>query len=131
MANFVVSLREAFNGVTAKVDEVVFKSVFEADSRIMQRTPVDTGRLRGNWQLTEGAPATGVLELGTSGNNIPQPGARVLYLVNNLPYARRIEYGFTGQDSLGRSYNQSGAGMVGLTVLEWPDIVKAAAASVN
>lgn len=25
----------------------------------------------------------------------------------NAPYARRIEYGFTGKDSLGRVYNQS------------------------
>lgn len=131
MADFVLNLREAFGGVKAKVDEVFFKSVLEADARIMQRTPVDTGRLRGNWHLTEGSPATGTLELGTPGNSIPPPGARILYLVNNLPYARRIEYGFTGQDSLGRSYNQSGRGMVGLTVLEWPDIVKAAAASVK
>ena len=53
----------------------------------------------------------------------------VHYIVNNLPYARRIEFGFRGADSLGRVYNQSGRNMVGLTVLEWPDIVAGAVAS--
>lgn len=47
-----------------EVELVLFhkKVSFEAFSRIVQKTPVDTGRARGNWQLTIGAPAEDVLE---------------------------------------------------------------------
>ncbi|MTH96418.1 HK97 gp10 family phage protein [Roseibium sp. RKSG952] len=34
-------------------------------------------------------------------------------------YARRTEYGFTGVDSLGREYNQTGRGMVRLAAQNW------------
>ena len=34
----------------------------EALTRIVRRTPVDTGRARGNWQTSVGAPATGVID---------------------------------------------------------------------
>lgn len=39
-------------------------------------------------------------------------------------YAQRMEFGFTGQDSLGRNYNQKGFGFVRLAVQNWPQIVK-------
>ena len=32
----------------------------------------------------------------------------VFWMTNNAAYARRIEYGFVGEDSLGREYNQKG-----------------------
>ena len=38
-------------------------------------------------------------------------------------YARRIEYGFHGTDSLGRTYNQTGRAMVRLSVQRWDEIV--------
>ena len=38
-------------------------------------------------------------------------------------YALRIEYGFNGQDSLGRRYNQQGAYFVGTAAAQWPQIV--------
>lgn len=39
------------------------------------------------------------------------------------PYARRMHYGFTGTDSLGRSYNQPGWYWVDEAVLHWQAIV--------
>lgn len=43
-------------------------------------------------------------------------------------YARRVNYGFTGEDSLGRTYNQKGAMFVELAAQQWPRIVEEAAA---
>lgn len=129
--DFAVSLRGMLDATLAKAEEVKVKAVIETQNRIKVRTPVDTGRLRANWLLGNDVMPTGTVEIGGGADAAPDPGARILYLANNLPYARRIEYGFTGADSLGRSYNQAGRGMVGLTVLEWPDIVKAAVASVK
>jgi hypothetical protein len=47
----------------------------------------------------------------------------VHFLTNNLPYALRLEYGW--------SKNQAPAGMVGLAVAEFQSIVRDAAAEVN
>lgn len=42
-------------------------------------------------------------------------------------YARRQNYGFVGEDSLGRSYNQEGAHFVEYAIEMWPTIVELAA----
>lgn len=36
----------------------------------------------------------------------PVPGAMAVVVGTNAPQARRLEWGFSGTDSLGRSYNQ-------------------------
>lgn len=46
-------------------------------------------------------------------------------------YARRLEYGFKGSDSLGRSYTQDGYAYIRNAVLKWEDIVNANAAKVR
>jgi hypothetical protein len=40
-------------------------------------------------------------------------------------YARRLNYGFTGTDSLGRQYNQRGYFFVDLAAQRWQQIVTA------
>ena len=77
-------------------------------SAVIRDTPVLTGRLRANWQLTEGAPATGTVDNtapSKGGLSVPEAeqvnkttGDTSLYLSNNLPYAGRIEFeGFSGK----------------------------------
>lgn len=39
------------------------------------------------------------------------------------PYARRIELGFSGTDSLGRTYEQPGNHFLGAAVAQWPQFV--------
>jgi hypothetical protein len=41
-----------------------------------------------------------------------------------MVYARRLEYGFTGTDSLGRSYNQAPRGWVRAAAQQWKGIVQ-------
>jgi hypothetical protein len=43
---------------------------------------------------------------------------QVITILNPTVYARRIEYGFVGEDRLGRYYNQPGRHMVGQTMAE-------------
>lgn len=38
-------------------------------------------------------------------------------------YARRIEFGFSGQDALGRTYQQGGAHFVGAAAARWQEFV--------
>lgn len=56
-----------------------------------QRVPVDTGALRDSIEVV-------ALEQDS--------GAVLIGIGSPLPYARRIEFGFNGQDSLGRTYHQ-------------------------
>jgi len=91
--------------------------LLEATGRIVDRTPVDTGRARGNWQASSGQPVEGVLDrLDPGGTVAVQAAAQVravdgedLYLVNNLPYIKRLEDGWS---------QQAPQGMVALTVAE-------------
>lgn len=49
----------------------------------------------------------------------------------NIEYARRVNYGFTGTDSLGRTYNQSGWFFMTRAVEKWPQFVAANVAKVR
>lgn len=95
------------------------KITLEALARIVRRSPVDTGRFRGNWQTSIGQPAAGTVEkLDPSGSDALREGASAIadlqpfsitYLANNLPYAERLEDGYS---------EQAPSGMVALTFAE-------------
>lgn len=89
-------------------------------SKVILRTPVDTGRLRANWQINLNSPAS-----GTVGGSDKSGGKAIskanngtgkakitdsIYLINNLPYAKVIENG---------SSTQAPQGMVKVTVTEF------------
>jgi hypothetical protein len=112
-----------------RADQVVRQVTLEVASRIIVRSPVDTGRFRGNWRLGVGGPVSGTTSLtdkdgSTATANVagmlPKKAAgTVLYLTNNLPYAWALEHG--------HSKVHAPNGMVGLTVLEFAAIVDQAA----
>lgn len=86
----------------------------EALRKIVLRTPVDTGRARGNWQTTIGAaPESESLQadpIQAGVNAIHQLGAfSIVFVSNNVPYIIYLEDG-TSQ--------QAPAGMVQLTLEE-------------
>lgn len=54
-----------------------------------------------------------------------------IYLGFQANYARRQNYGFVGEDSLGRNYNQSGFGFVEKAADKWPQIVTKVVAEVR
>lgn len=53
-----------------------------------------------------------------------------VYLGFTVVYARRVNYGFVDQDSLGREYNQRGQHFVEKAAANWPIIVQLAAEEV-
>jgi hypothetical protein len=96
-------------------------------SHVILRTPVKSGRLRGNWQSRLNKPASGTLEVNdaTGSKAISEAGETVaraklgdsIFLVNNLPYAQGIEDG---------NSQQAPSGMVKVTVAEFQTIMKRA-----
>lgn len=108
-----------------KVELAIRKIAIDAFTRIVLRSPVDTGRFRGNWQVSiENIPIGTVNQSDESGSETiaeivkvasELKGDQAIYLVNNLPYARRLEYGWS---------KQAPGGMVRLTVQEFQSIIK-------
>lgn len=59
-----------------------------------------------------------------------KPGDTV-YIGWTAKYSRRQNYGFVGEDSLGRTYNQSGYGFAEAAAARWPAIVAEQAAKIR
>ena len=77
------------------VDNKIRAATSEVFSNIIQMTPVDTGRARGNWQCTIGSPFTREDDTGDvlkMQNTLPRRAGSVVYLTNNVPYIQKLEY---------------------------------------
>jgi hypothetical protein len=106
------------------MDEVVRAALFEVSASIVERTPVDTGRARANWVASLNAPVdyttthtdrSGGAAIRSAEQVAHDAPGQVFYFVNNLPYARALEYG--------RSV-QAPSGMVRVTLVEFDRAVR-------
>jgi len=113
-----------------EVDKVVRKIALIAYDGITKRTPVDTGRARANWNFSVGNADTTVSSEGfgkSTGKHVNSPtppsspkapkitlkkgdGLEDIYITNNLPYIKRLEYGHHSK--------QAPKGMVKVTLAE-------------
>lgn len=110
----------------AKIETAIRKIALDVFAEVIMMSPVDTGRFRGNWQVAIGSTPSGTLEIddkaGTATLAKAQAEAlglragQTIFLVNNLPYAQALEYGYS---------NQAPGGMIRLTVQRWKPIVEA------
>ena len=119
-----------------RLDLIVRKVALEIFSRVVQMTPVDTGRARANWGVGVNTMPTGT----TDATEDPTPdiesavaAARAgdtIYLVNNLPYIGMLEYGGypEGPRTVGGFSAQAPQGMVRVTLVSFPGIVNQSAA---
>jgi len=127
-----MSFSNQISAWTQKVEKAAGKifrgSALEIFKTVIKRTPVDTGRLKGNWQVginTKPSGETGVDD--KSGGKTANTGGaiigkakigNVIYLVNNMDYVLHVENG---------TDKQRPVGMVKLTIQEWDATVKAKA----
>ncbi len=125
---FELQLRAFAEKAKSNADLVVRKCVLDVGAELISRSPVATGRFRSNWfyaldrsytGVTQDTGVDGVRDLGS------MPGKAIGHvhtITNNVPYALRLEDGYS---------KQAPNGMVGLTVQRWQSIVSAAAAEVR
>ncbi len=107
MSNFTLDITRFVEHTGASFDVVVKKVVLDISRSVIRKSPVDTGRFKGNWQYATGSAPTGEVETtDTSGSvtlaniagQIPaHPAGLVHYIVNNLPYAQALEDGHSIQ----------------------------------
>jgi len=99
------------------------------------RVPFKTGNLaRSILASTTGMPTTA--EGPYPGSNLGLVAATLrndqpLWIGYQAAYARRMNFGFVGADSIGRVYNQQGNHFVEGAVAEWPNIVARAVAELR
>jgi hypothetical protein len=120
MPDFATDVSAACNAAGRRANEVFRAIAFDLVARVQELTPVKTGFLRSNWTAIlpheaepvagRASPASAAIQRATVG--------QVITILNPTVYARRIEYGFVGEDKLGRYYNQPGRHMVGQTMAE-------------
>lgn len=126
MARWTIPLRKLAEQSKQDIEKVGRTATFQLFNAVQMRSPVDSGRFRGNWQFSKDVIPTGALSrLDTSGASAQQEAMRamssplggVVYFVNNLPYARRLEYGYS---------QQAPQGMVRISVREFKVYVREA-----
>lgn len=124
---FAESLAAFAESTKAVIDEVFRSVVIEIGTSVVVLSPVDTGRFKGNWQLTIDQPSLQSLdrydkaghetiaELVAQANQLE--AGQVAYIVNNLVYGIPLEYGHS---------DQAPAGMVQITLARFQQIVEEA-----
>jgi hypothetical protein len=93
-----------------ELDTVVRKIALELYDGFTEKTPVDTGRAKGNWNLSVNRINTSVNWSATQKQNVSikkGDGVKIIYISNSLPYIFALENG---------SSDQSPKGMVKVTV---------------
>ncbi len=101
-----------------ELDKTVRKIALELYDGVTKKTPVDTGRAKGNWNMSVGRKDISVNNSATStpqGQSAKRPilikgaGEKPIYITNSLPYIYALEHGHSQKAS---------AGMVAITVNE-------------
>lgn len=121
-ADFANQLRGEWEKVEDRLRQRVTDVAEVAIDGLVDKSPVATGRFKGNWKAAIGEPdyrqsknrdksgqETKTALKGTVAAYETEAGLPGIYLTNNLPYASELEDGRSGQ---------APGGMVGLTVAE-------------
>lgn len=125
---FAADLKRLCDAAGDKAEMVVRKAALDLGGQMLERSPVDSGRFRNNWATSVGAMSTATgASADPSGDTARtllqqqvagwKPG-QTIWIVNNLPYAYRLEHGWS---------QQAPAGMVRLAVQNYAEAVAKAA----
>jgi len=124
MAKWSTPPAELVDRMQRRLNFVVAKATFDAFASAVKRSPVDTGRFRANWNVARGTFDASTSESTAAARSEAElrkalafPAGGVVYLTNSLPYAEKLENGWS---------KQAPNGMVRLTALEWSTKVAAA-----
>ena len=132
--------------------EAINAFAFAVFSRVVMRTPVDTGAARQNWLVSINAETDECDEDKTTGNVLADGGAVIqgakgddtIFIQNSLPYVPCLEYGLypnppkkggvtrNGEPkTVGGFSRQAVHGMVGVTLAKADQLFEAALAAVK
>ncbi len=125
--SFSDDLKQFEDKTRQKMTVIPRKVALEVLRRVVMRTPVRSGRARGNWQTSVGSPMGNEVARTDKGGGATISAAVptieswdaanvAIFLMNNVPYIQRLEDGYS---------DQAPAGMVKITVAEFEGLVEA------
>ena len=132
MSNFALDIARFATKVGISLDLAHRKICLDLFTSLIRKSPVDTGRFRGNWQL--GYMTVNVATdspVDKSGGHAmarafefmaPMKAGGIIFLTNSLPYAMPLEYG---------SSLQAPQGMVRITIIEHQSNLATLLAGIN
>ena len=117
---FALDLSKAIEKAKDKAELATRKITLELFSNVILKSPVDTGRFRANWNCSIGSPdkstsaetdKSGAGSIGRVRSEVTKYtlDGRSIFLANSLPYAERLENGWS---------DQAPQGMVRLSIVE-------------
>lgn len=131
MTGFAVSLKQFEDKSMDDIALAIRKISFQIYDKVTIKSPVATGRFKGNWNISVGAPNFTIDEAATSTSFglsadstklgavqsalLKIDGTKPIYITNGLPYAARLEAGY--------SKKQAPAGFVDITLIEMKSII--------
>jgi hypothetical protein len=98
--SFNADLQRFADKTGVKLDLVVRKVALDIYEKVTVKTPVDTGRARGNWNVSMGSPDLSVNNKATRAKRArlkKGDGEKVIFITNNLPYINALENGHSDQ----------------------------------
>lgn len=123
LVNFNKALISASENIKGDMIRFYKAVCFETFKRIVNRTPVDTGRARGNWQMEVGKAASGTLNVEGSAGEVASKALNqatgklssitpfsIVHITNNVEYIYYLEYE--------KRSKQAPQGMVEITITE-------------
>ena len=118
--SFSASLAKLGSFCTENYEAIVTKTVIDLFSRIVERTPIDTGRARGNWALSMDLNDASEYHDWTDQAEFEYKTERgdTIYIYNNLVYIVPLEEGHS---------NQAPSGMVAISLQEFTTFMDRAA----
>lgn len=132
MSGFTLDIKNFVEKAKKNPETVARQVSFKLFSAVIKASPVDTGRFRMNWQTAGAVAPSGVID-GTDKGGAGATGNAASYifaasdwneftLTNNLPYAERLEYGWS---------NQAPQGMVRVNVARFNTLLEEEASKVK
>lgn len=117
MSKWSVPLDRLAQQTGVRIETVARKATFDLFRAVVLKSPVDTGRFRSNWNVSIAAPdftftdsANQARANAEVSKALSLPVGGVVFLSNGLPYANRLEYGYS---------QQAPAGMIRTSVVEF------------
>jgi len=118
--NFSIQINNDWKAKEKDILKIFASIENDALTGVVMKSPVDTGRFRSNWSVSISVPDLTILPKNTikSANQVLTEGRNKIkankkltnvYIQNNLPYAMRLENGWS---------KQAPTGMVAITVNE-------------
>ena len=131
LGNFELDIARFVAKANGNINLVIRKIALDLFSRVIMKTPVDEGRARGSWSVAIGAIPPDEVHVNDKDGSVTLArvaaatlglkAGDIVYMTSSLDYIKALEYGHS---------KQAPAGMVRITVQEFPGVVAKAASEV-